>query len=654
MYYLNNNRNHNSRKRVIGYFTPQIGGGQGRRNNVGSSSQPFQTPGSQPTADGTSLNTPLSGLPTSQTRQQMNPSTSRTKLPATTAIPSTKAEVERFQQNNKKSGTGKGKKNQKKKDKYMQVFRPREKKPNNEPEITQTSRDNVPSGQQFYENGPRISTSSVKLGKLGTLPTLKQTAANDAEATTLGQIRCLIQVVTPAFFNQYTTNYSTTSMPINDVNLDDTHTQVFRHQFQQLRNIYEQLKNINLVFETIFSLDNVYIYFYDTFALFAELVCLIQGAAYYINKDGCDNKVLAALGNTLNKEALHDIRNEMARTLRFCYLPDFCIEETYEMFQTYRVGRGTTSGSLRYVTPSMARLMRGLGDAGDDAAVATAISDYIGECNILIDKVKNGRVKPATPGTKDNRPQRIWVNDAENTQPVKRYILDIFDPSNVNTGILSSGDRNTLETYFSQIKKGAGISLLNNLPRGNSETLPSQEWSDMWNNQQCMRDGTDATNIRLFPNPIVGGAVGSDNKQTPPGLHTNTIYCSETPGEDITFKQTQFMLQRFTGYAPLLWRLDHVATNINSSRWYLEETAAKPVLTTMDDVLFIMKDDVCRFDTGFESPFTQNNYVTKLFRSSNQWKAFSNPDGTSEGMWYLTLGYLRDAQYNVGIDLLSK
>jgi hypothetical protein len=625
----------------------------------------FETPGAMPTGDGTPLNvevfpdgtqSPISaGKPTrkEQPQRQRNPKATSTN-PRTAKKTDLQTEPKMYKSTSKKRGvTVRDKTSNKDQKVYMNVFKGGKPKI----EVSFTSQDNVPQGQVFYDGGERVYTDSRAQGKLSPIRTIKQVPDDsNGGSTSLGQVRCQIQIVKPHFLGQFGI-LEPDLASVNDSKLDDTHTLVYRHMHKQMRNIYQQVKNINNTFNADFTLGNTYTYFYDGFALFCELVCLLQGAAYHLNDlTGCDNVVLSAIGNTLNKTSFHDMRNEMARTLRFSYLPDFCVDEAYELFQTYRVGQGTTSGSLRYVTPIMGELLINLGNSTTETEVAAAIANYKVGIDHRIKMVKNGRANSEVVGSSNyDPPARRWYNlDPSTADPsasnINSYEVNVF-PS--GQGALSSDTRQSIDSFLYEISKHCKISMLNNIRRGNSQSLHSDEWNDMWNNQQYVRLASGDSDY-AWPIRIVGG--GTENDQKGPDWTESTIYCSETPANDISFKQVQFMIGRFTGYSPLLWNIFQ-NNDVTSSRYRLHETTSKGALGTEDDILCDVVDDITNFVTGQEKAFTQNNYVTKVFREGDGtagtgYHSFSNPDGQSEGQWYLTLGSLRENQFDEGIDKL--
>ena len=608
----------------------------------------FETPGAMPTGDGSQLNQPVGGSRTGpQSFQQPNPASQTNAKPQT--APKLETQVKGQGRGTKMSSkTKKGRKQKQKEDTpFMYVPRGGRPKPPEGPEFT--GRDNVPQGQEFYDGGPRVTTSSPHQPKLDPIRTLKQVPDLSAfGANSLGQIRTLFQVIKPQFFGQL----NVLDPPLtgaSDAGLDDTHTQIYRDHYQIMRTTYQTFKSINSAFEAVFTYENTYTYFYDTFALYAELVCLIQGAAYHLNDStGCDNVLLSAIANTLNKTDFHTARNDMARVLRFSYLPDFCIDEAYEMFQTYRVGSGTTSGSMRFVTINMMRLLIGLGAATSTADIHSAIDTYFLHISHLMSNVKNGRPNSDSERDNNNVPNREWFNVSGDSTATNnnKYNVNIFP---AGSGALTADQRQSIESFLFEISKNCKISMLNNIRRGNSESYQSLEWSDMWNNTPFLDNASNTS----FPARITGG--GTENNQLSPAHTTNTIYCSETRPENISFKQVQFMLQRFSGYSPILWKLDTTG-NVPYSRWFALQTSAKSDLSPEDDILCMMAPDFTDF-TLLAPTLIQNNYVTKVFNytdvdGNTATQGFNNPDGMSEGQWYLTLGDLRNSLYNHGISLL--
>jgi len=324
-----------NRRLSIMNFTPQIGRKTKLTPGTGA---PFTNPGSA-----TTPLTQTSTFASSEPGPQTNLQTARE--PMTANQPSKKMPTTGKMSRNKT----KRRSNSKEKDDF--VFYPRGGRPRDEekPAVKFTSGDEIPFGEQPFRDGPATITPSAPMGKIGELPNLLQENLGwNSSAQIINNIRLLIQVAEPAFFNQLPSLIPNAA----DSSLNRNHDRIFNTLFNQMRDLYQSKFNINTAFVNGFTSENVFVYLHDVFALHAELVCFYQRAAYYRNLDsGMENILLDHVANVLSNDDFDSIRNKMARALRFSFLPQSIIDETYEIYQTYRLGNPVTSGTTIFVTP---------------------------------------------------------------------------------------------------------------------------------------------------------------------------------------------------------------------------------------------------------------------------------------------------------------
>uniref|UniRef100_A0A2V0RN71 Uncharacterized protein n=1 Tax=viral metagenome TaxID=1070528 RepID=A0A2V0RN71_9ZZZZ len=612
-----------NRRLSIMQFSPQIG--RKPRITPGTGA-PFVNPGSATTP------TPqTSTFASSEAGPQQDAQTARE--PMTAEKPSKRLPTTRKQTDMKTK-----RRSNKKENDFMYV--PRGGRPRNDdkPAVKFTSGDEIPFGEQPFRDGPATITPSKPMGKIGELPNLLQEQIGwNTSAQVINNIRFLIQVVEPAFFNQLPSSIPNAA----DQSLNRNHDRIFNTLFNQMRELYQSKFNINTAFVNAFTYENVFIYFHDVFALHAELVCFYQRAAYYRNLDsGMENILLDHVANVLSNDDFDSIRNKMARALRFSFLPQSIIDETYEIFQTYRLGNPVTSGSIIFITPHMSKLLLALSSATNLASYNTAKQVYETEIDAMIDRVLNGR--PNNTTLVDGIPRR-WrtSNAAGNDSSSQDNSVSLYP---VGQGGLSRQNMQFLNSVFTRIAPMCNLTMLNNQKRGNSESHYINEICDIFNNQM----NVFGAGTYLFPKIV---SVGN-NQDISPSNFEGVIFASETDSESITFKQVHFQAERFAGGGQLLFRTSS-STNLGS-RQYAVERARKPDLTESQDLRFDLRHHYTQVSNNAQS-FVQDNYVTKVFKKENntEFLSVNNTDSTSASQWFLTFGNLMDKQYEYGVDLLK-
>ena len=502
----------------------------------------------------------------------------------------------------------------------------------NRPEALKfTGEDNTPRGDLPFRDGPAIFTPDIPFGKISELPNAKQHTANwDSSADEMNNIRTLVQIISPKWFSQFPSQISNA----NDQNLNRNQENIFLTMYNQIRTIYQEKYNINTNFITAFTVQNVFVYFHDVHALHAELVCLLQRAAYYRNlNSGVENLVLDNLAEVLNNDNVDKIRNRMARTLRFSYLPKSVIDETYETFQTYRMSELTTSPSTMYITKNMATLLLELGQANNNGEYVAAIGKYSDKMDELISLIVDGRPvnTQALQGIR-----RVW-NFSPSTGPYAQGSNYLFP---VGQGGLSTSNQTTLNSVFARVAPHTNLTLLNNIIEGNSRPEIDVNFNDRFNNQLTL--GTSN-----FAMPKVQSG-GNDKANIPSS--TAVAYASDREAEKVSFKSVMYQSEKFVGGGTLFFQTDRNADTW--SRVYLKERAARASLSPEQDVKFLMINHYTRAVDNAH-PFVQDNYVAKAFTlNDSDWHYCQNTDSNSAAMWYVTFGDLMEQQYQHGINLL--
>lgn len=623
---LNSASNGFQRKRrrtsTIMAFTPQVGRGPKLKPGTGA---PYTQPGVSVTPLGQSKPMTQTSARGSQDRQTdttpMTSSMPEKSLPKTSRI------------TNKNSRRGKPKKGK------DHIYYPRGGRPENEkPGIKFTSADNIPSGEVPYRDGEAVITSSFPIGKIGELANLPQTLTGwDRSAQEINNIRCLFQVIRPNFFGQMPSFIRTGAL---DTNLDTTHDRVWKTIFNQMREIYQDNFNINKSFEDNFKYDLVFIYFHDTFALFAELVCYYQRAAYYRDDNAkMENVLLDTLSLTLNNDDFTPIRNRMARAIRFNYLPQQVIDRTYEIFQTYRLGEQATSGSSVFVTPAMSQLIKSLGDVTTITQYNTAVSVYSATIDSLIDKVLFGRLPVAT--TSPGIIRYCRTSDAAGAYNSSE--LQSFPLFASGEGELTEKNISSLNSFLGRISRYTNLTLLNNQRRGNSQSHYNIDFSDLFNAQMVVGSG----DTELFPSVV---SVG-DNTTVSPSIRESVVYASERREQDVLYKSTSLQLDKFAGGGDLLFQTWSNSSAIWSRFYLVERDRVGSTVPDNADIRSKAYRGYTQIGNSLHN-FIQDNYTTKVFvnQANTEMYSVNNADGTSAAQYFLTFGDLLECQYKEGID----
>ena len=611
------------RTSTIMSLVPNIGGGLPVTPGTGAS---FNEPGSQTTPMGQSR-------PVSQARIQ---SDSQIKTDSQRMA----SELQEPQNNPTVKAKRTKNQNRSRKPAMPMTTFPRGRRPENEkPGIKFTTADQMPSGEMPYRDGPPVTTSSFPVGYIGELTDLRQANLGWVNSSQLmNNIRCHIQVLNPAFFNQMPS-----FIRINpaDISMDTNQDRIFKTLFNQMRDTYQENFNINKSFDENFTYQNLFIYFHDVFALYGEYVCYLQRSAYYRDKAaGMENLLFDFLSMTFNNDTFTPIRNKMARALRFSYLPKSVIDRTYEIYQTYRLGERDTSGTTVFVTKNMATLINSLGNTQSQAGYNAALNIYSTEIDKLIKNVTQGREN----GTNADRGIMRLTRTSNIAGNYSSSALQEFPLFLVGQGGLTEVQINSIKSFLGRISRFTNLTLLNNQARGNSQSHYDVDFCDLFNNQL-----TVANDITIFPKVV---SVGNNGLFSPP-RRESVIYASEKREEDILFKDVSLQLERFSGGGDLLFRTDHVPATW--SRFYLvERDRVGGDLPDDSDIRCVANANFTKFNLDSHA-FVQDNFVTKVFLNENttEYRSVNNTDGTSAAQYYLTFGHLLDAQYQAGIDLLK-
>jgi len=365
MYYLNMISPPKYRRETTRlFFAPQVG----RNRAMPGTQLPPGTgaPMTQPDTTTTPVGSSKNLVQTAVDRAYSN-SNKNKQEPKTASLPNEQPKgAKSMKKQNTKKETGS------KKEPKGPIYFPRGGRPKDDEPLKFTSRDRIPTGEDPYRDGPATFTPSIPFGKISELPNLDQNLVGwNQPADGLNNVRTLIQTIVPRFFTQFP------SGKVVDASLNKNQETIFLTFFNQIRDLYQVKFNLNKLFFDVFTVEKVFVYFYGVHELHAELVCFLQRAAYYRNLDtGMENQLLDNLSTVLNTTEFYEIRNRMARALRTSYLPMSIINETYELFQTYRMGDLVTSSSTLYVTPAMAKLIDELGDSSTPQQYYTAVGNY--------------------------------------------------------------------------------------------------------------------------------------------------------------------------------------------------------------------------------------------------------------------------------------
>uniref|UniRef100_A0A2V0RBB4 Uncharacterized protein n=1 Tax=viral metagenome TaxID=1070528 RepID=A0A2V0RBB4_9ZZZZ len=495
-----------------------------------------------------------------------------------------------------------------------------------------TGGDRSPTGDMPYRDGPAVFTPDRPFGKISELPNAGQFIQPwDSPADVMSNVRTLVQIISAVWFPQFPSQKS----GANDQNLNKNQENIFLTMFNQIRYIYQERFNINLGFTEAFTVSNVFVYFFDVHALHAELVCLLQRAAYYRNYNaGMENLVLDNLACILNNIDIDSVRNRMARALRFSYLPKSVIDETYETFQSYRMSGLVTSPSTIYVTKNMGTLMTDLGAATTLDEYTKAVKDYSDAIDILISRVVDGR--PANTSSSTGI-QRYW-NWSNNVGAYSQGNANVFE---IGDSGLTLSHQIMLNSVFARVAPHTNLTLLNNVMEGNSRSEIDVNFNDRFNNQLTL-----ATSNFVMPK-IQGGATIKDA----PKPATAVAFASDRRAEEVSYKSVMYQSEKFSGGGALFFSTDRPGTLW--SRIYLKERAPVSGLQPEQDVRFTTVSHYTRvIDNTY--PFVQDNYVAKAFTSNGtNWHYAQNTDSNSAAMWFVTFGDLMEQQYQHGIDILK-
>ena len=530
----------------------------------------------------------------------------------------------------KKQNTKKNQKRKQDPDKPF-VYVPRGGRPKDDEPLKFTSSDRVPNGTDPYRDGPATFTPSDPFGKIGELPNLNQSIEGwNRPASDLNNIRTLFQTVVPRFFTQFPSGKAL------DAGLNRNQENIFYTFFNQIGDLYQVKYNLNKQYFDTFTLEKVFVYFYGVHELHAELVCYLQRAAYYRNLDtGMENLLLDNLSTVLNTTDFYEIRNRMARALRTNYLPMSIINETYETFQTYRMGDLVTSSSTVYVTPAMAKLIDELGDASTPQQYYLAQGNYQATIDAMIENVFTGRPNNST-GTDGIKRHWRTTNGAGVSADVN---IPIFDQGK---GGITQNEIKFLNSVFGRVCNSTNLTLLNNIREGNSASHSDADFNDRFANQQ-----TVAGTTRVFPYMV----TSSPNAGVTPSKYESVAFASERKAEDVSYKAVMYQAEKFTGGGALFFATE---SSNKWSRFYIEQRPRRTDLLPEMDVGFTASNHYAQV-TNQSRPFVQDNYVCKVFANESGTTNYytQNVDSTAAAMWFVTFGDLMEQQFQHGIDILK-
>jgi hypothetical protein len=308
------------------------------------------------------------------------------------------------------------------------------------------------------------------------------------------------------------------------------------------------------------------------------------------------------------------------------------------MFQTYRLGHNITATSAFYVTPAMEELIDTMGSAADENAINNALSTYNVHCNQLINLATERGTNSEVGST------YIWKRLSVNpTGAGGREIQVNADPMfGSSGGALSSFKRRQLNTYFKKISETCDLRLLNDPPKGNSESHFDIGFCDEFNNRKFY--GKENSALMTAPQGVTKSAT----------IASSVAYASEMEPSDIELKNCENLLENFQGCAPLFFVtstsfLRNYLPNGNAdSRYYLKERDPRFGITFRDyDIRCNSLKDIADMTSPAVKPLHCENYVRKVVKVSTNpevFAVFTNPDGTGAAAWFFTKGELLDHQ----------
>ena len=475
----------------------------------------------------------------------------------------------------------------------------------------------IPSGEVPYLDGPRISLPSDRFTGIRELDQLDQ--LNGDWNGTPSTVRTLFIGHHMQLYPQYGGIYATKNQTgiSNLVNATDTQDIVVRDTWAGIYQYYSEKYTANQSFKDDFTVNNFFLYMYDTSRLLAELVCLLQRSAYYQSEQSgyTENPSVEKIANVLNTTTFYPIRNKMARALKRQFISAEIKDEMYMFLQTNRLTPHETGGTIFNTTDNMALLINYLGVASNEAAVQTAVDNYITALDEMCDLVLFGRPVQTSTTSSSIIPKRDINGSTFNL-----YADDSTESS------LTIGTRNAISAILQRVSGENGpydFVKLNRIEPGSSQSMYDPAFCDRFNNNIAIAAG-------FYYPPMMhldGDQRGKAN------LADSIYYVSERDSNEQDCRTAYHMLSYFAGESPIFYD----ASRMGNNRRSLFYRGRNLNITTEDlDLTYQTIDTVYEVENTARVPVAEN-YTTKLWiGSDNQVFYTRHPDGDGSPLYFLT------------------
>lgn len=486
-----------------------------------------------------------------------------------------------------------------------------------------------PTGLARYGNGAYTDDQSLPFpGQLNENPIYPQ---EEAKWDAFQHVRILSTVMNFGFFPQASFNTAASIY-------DNTQGSYFLNFFNELSVNYRANKNANKDFSDNFTLDRVFIYFYDTTRLYAELMCLMARQAYMIDKtdpnNPANNLTLDRISIYLNTTEFWELRNRMANALATSILPEYIWSKIRFMVQLHRIGPMETATKHMFNTTAMdTLLLRASVSANDDTKNTLARTKYIAEINDLINLVEFGR------SSSDPAIQRHVTNAIK---------VNVFTDSS-GTPALTRKQRNAISDFLQYC--GIKYKSTGNLPPFPSHSVYNPKMCDIISNisPYILYSGT-ASRMKAFP-PILPDV----NTQQKPNLETVSMYTSmrQSSEQDATTLET--MASKFKGCSPLYMDYPKNLHGVNpytdfsnlNFRMATNYVCERSGLNSQRTTPFVFKPLITTLTVNAEA-FVESNFTTKLFYdgANSTVKYSSQNDDDNVPLYYVTWGGILQSIFN--------
>lgn len=512
-------------------------------------------------------------------------------------------------------------------------------RPRNDDEGPSNGDSKIPYGFVKWQNGPRFPDDSANfksIDEMPTLPQVKPTEGGEGSYGILGKILSRLQVVDQRLWPQYSGTQRSDFTSCND-----DHDVIMNQEYDMVIDAYRSKKNIYAGFYDKINVDTLFIQQSDTLKLLWELAILDNRCAYYVAKDqGMTNTFWNRLAEVLSIALISQIRNDMALALRGQVVKREDHDRIFSLSQTYRSSVHEAGGTDVIVSPRMATLIQRVAEAQDDTDVLSAIDSYAKGIYRLIEYVQFERPIMDTTNTSGDPELTMYRYTGSTAWPIYR-ITATGDP-NTNITKAKRDEINQVLIDATACNPKLDYMKINSIPKGNSESKYSEKFADKWNNMQ-------AYSSIWVPNVI--GTPG-DSSSTPvvtpasPTGDTNIIYCSDRSPSEQDFHSIEFLLMNIIGSDPKLFRIDPAV--LNGTRLLAYYRGRNTALSSNYDMEHTIQADFADFtdsSSRAKHPFTENDYVHKLFVNGSDTFYFSNPDSQSVALYYAITDKIISYQY---------